>query len=188
VKTGTWTLTLILTALILLGVSGPDAQAQAVLKKFELEDKTSEVEFGGAVDRIPDVTGDDISDLIVSAPRGPTRVEGEGRVFLIDGAEREIFETLSSLNPTNQGRFGQDVAGLPDVNNDGVGDLVVGAPNEVSSDKEGEGEAYVISGESGVVLLATGQFCVQADEAVASPESSRKVRGSYAFEPTNPLR
>jgi hypothetical protein len=36
--------------------------------------------------------------------------------------------------------------------------------------------------------LATGQFCVQANEAVASPESSRKVGGSYAFEPTNPLR
>ena len=30
--------------------------------------------------------------------------------------------------------------------------------------------------------LATGQFCAQANEAVASPESNRKVEGDHAFD------
>ncbi len=60
---------------------------------------------------------------------------------------------VHSPNPRSQGFFGYALAGIGDINNDGVGDLLVGAPGEHSGiTNVNTGHAYVLSGLNADVL------------------------------------
>ena len=88
--------------------------------------------YGASVSSAPDLNGDGCPDFIVGAP-GETVATGPrlaGRVYLYDGASGQLLKTLVSLNERYLGSFGESVSGIPDVNSDGLGDLVVGAPGE----------------------------------------------------------
>ncbi len=102
--------------------------------------------LGNTVAGVPDTNGDGRGDLLVGMVRS-------GRALLYDGATGALLLTLTSPNVENGGRFGSTVAGVPDADGDGRGDLLIGARREEpGSTPEDTGRAYLFSGATGLVL------------------------------------
>ena len=111
--------------------------------------------FGGAVAFVPDADGDARADLLLGArleDPGASPQEA-GRAYLFSGTDGALLRALASPSPEEDGTFGFAVAGVPDVDGDGRGDLLVGAPDEdPGASPEGAGRAYVFSGADGSLL------------------------------------
>ena len=139
--------------------------------------------LGIAVSSAGDVNGDGIDDLIVGAHNGDDGGLDAGEAYVIfgkAGATRTNID-LSSLAASDgfiiQGDAAGDIAGWSlssagDINDDGIDDLIVGAPR---SDIGGlnSGEAYVIFGKVGATranidltsLAANDGFIMQGNSA-----------------------
>jgi hypothetical protein len=111
--------------------------------------------FGTAVSEVPDLNGDGRSDILVGAlfespGIAPNRA---GRAYVFSGANGALLFTLVSPQQQEDGTFGNGVAGVPDVNGDGKGDLLVGAPYETAGGApDASGRAYLYSGANGALL------------------------------------
>lgn len=111
--------------------------------------------FGFSVAGVPDVTGDGRGDIVVGAYReDPSGSPDEaGRAYVFNGATGALVRTLISPSDEQNGRFGYSVAGVPDVNADGRGEVLVGAPGEDPGSKPTEcGAAYLFDGATGALL------------------------------------
>jgi hypothetical protein len=111
--------------------------------------------FGASVSAVPDVNGDGRPDLLVGAPgEGPgPSPSGAGRAHVFSGATGEFLHTLRSPSEEPNGYFGNAVAGVPDADGDGFGDLLVGAYNEDPGPSPHDaGRAYLFSGTTGALL------------------------------------
>jgi hypothetical protein len=107
--------------------------------------------FGTAVAGLPDVTGDGRGDIAVGAPdAAPSGPEGSGRVYVFNGFTGLLYDTISSTDAQLNGRFGNSVAGIPDLTGDGRGEIVIGAVNEaVNGAGVTCGQVHVHSGNTG---------------------------------------
>ena len=100
--------------------------------------------------------------VIVTAPResaGRSAPRG-GNLYLYKGTSSDVEDDTDSPNESPNGRFGFSIASAPDVDGDGISDVVVGAPSEViSKEPATTGRVYVLSGEDGddVVELESQQ-------------------------------
>lgn len=82
--------------------------------------------FGSAVSIAGDVDGDGCDDIIVGAQDADYNGAGTGSVFVYSGFDGVL---LGSVNGDRlHSDFGASVSFLGDVNNDGLGDIVVGCP------------------------------------------------------------
>ncbi|MGX2041747.1 hypothetical protein ACWJKU_16690 [Methylocaldum sp. MU1018] len=112
---------------------------------YQVESSTPEnhADFGSAVAGLDDVNGDGIPDLLVGVPGRETDDAPEGKVVVASGADGR--ELLVLRNPGRQAlaRFGRSVAGIGDANDDGVPDLVVGAPFQDASGNRDQGRAVL---------------------------------------------
>ncbi len=89
-------------------------------------------ELGRAV-VIADADADGRMDLLMGAPGASTVVEGAGAVYVVAGpvgAEVELPALYALSGSEEQARFGYSIAWAGDVDADGAGDLLVGAPGE----------------------------------------------------------
>src|SRR5690606_23600231 len=69
------------------------------------------------------------------------------------GATGALLHELPSPSEEENGQFGSGVSGISDVDGDGRGDLLVGAPGEYpGAHSGGNGRAYVLSGTTGGLL------------------------------------
>ncbi len=107
--------------------------------------------FGIAVAGLPDVTGDGRGDIAVGAPEAaPSGPEGSGRVYVYNGFTGLLYDSIASTDAQLGGRFGNSVAGIPDITGDGRGDIVIGAVNEaVNGAGVTCGQVHVHSGNTG---------------------------------------
>jgi hypothetical protein len=110
--------------------------------------------FGWSIASIPDVNGDGRADVAVGAPyENAGGRTASGRVYIYSGATGQYIRTLWSPSYQIDGQFGHSVAGIADVNGDGRGDIIVGAPGEyTASTPAGSGRAYVFSGATGQLI------------------------------------
>ncbi len=140
----------LLTALALPGAA-PLAAAQKTL--LELEGDVPWILDELAVDFVPDVDGDGRDDLVVGQPSVTTHGLGAGLVRIHSGADQSV---LLELHGVPGSAFGTSVAGLPDLDGDGAGEILVGAPDEPADGIGMAGRAFVFSGATGALLLRLG--------------------------------
>jgi hypothetical protein len=95
-----------------------------------------------------DVNGDGYSDVVVGAPFYENGESMEGAVYVFQGSACGINNIASTILESNQNNaeFGI-VASAGDVNGDGYGDIVVGAPYYSNNQFE-EGAAYIFHGSA----------------------------------------
>jgi hypothetical protein len=105
--------------------------------------------FGSAVMGVGDVNGDGVSDLVVGEPKRDIdeELQDSGAAYVFSGADGTLLRTLtppSRGGAEANGRFGASLVDTGDLDQDGVHDILIGAP--------GDGRAFVISGASGAVI------------------------------------
>lgn len=104
------------------------ANEAGLLPSYELayrrDSELSQHSFGHALSRVDDVNGDGRADMVAGAPTGTA---GDDAVYLLaeTGAQLTILSRIDSTLSTSMGR---SVAGLSDVNGDGVPDFAAGVP------------------------------------------------------------
>jgi hypothetical protein len=111
-------------------------------------------DYSGRTLSSSDINGDDITDLLIGAPRAD---DSQGVSYVIFGSRAAFPATtsLSSLNGTNGfaviGIHKDDISGFSlsggDINGDGIADLLVGAWGAPANAKQGA--SYVIFGSRG---------------------------------------
>lgn len=130
------------TAWLLMGTAG------AALGQFVepgvtvLHTFSSPGQFGWGVAELVDIDNppDGVTDLIIPAP-------GNNEVFVFSGATGAM---IWHLTPPSGTRLGHAVSDAGDVDNDGVHDILAGAPSPSST----AGQAFVFSGADGSVLVS----------------------------------
>jgi hypothetical protein len=113
--------------------------------------------FGGSLASIGDIDGDGVPDLIVGAPF-TTRPEayGVGSVLVFSGASGNL---LYNFLGTEGGTYmGWSVAGLGDLDGDGIPEIAIGTPYASVGGNIGVGNVAVRSGATGeLIYLFEGQ-------------------------------
>ena len=110
---------------------------------------------GEAVSSAGDVDGDGLSDILIGAPENSEGGHAAGKTYLILGSSINGLSALDlaqadkyfidySFESNHYSRSGASVAAAGDVNNDGVDDLLIGAPNN--------GDAGSYAGKTYLVL------------------------------------
>lgn len=100
--------------------------------------------FGSSV-CVVDLNADGLSDLLVGAPMATGIAREEGRVHVyINQGQAKLLEAEFQLNGSNAyaARFGQTIADLGDLDDDGYHDVAVGAPHE----DDLKGAVYIYNG------------------------------------------
>ena len=124
-------------------------------------------DFGSGVAPVGDLDGDGIVDLVVGASDDNDGAGGAGAVYVLfmnaDGtvaSHQKISNTSGGLGATLAAvdSFGSAVAGLGDLDGDGIGDVVVGA----DQDDTGGGSNGAV-----YVLLLNADGTVKAEQKIA---------------------
>ena len=110
----------------------------------EWRGETKGDQFSWIARGIGDVNGDGVSDVVTSAPTFGANGQpaGPGKVYVYSGKSGTLL--WERIGEPGEG-LGTGLEGAGDVNRDGIGDVVAGAP--------GSGHAYVYSGRDGITLL-----------------------------------
>jgi len=124
-------------------IRGAGAFVEPVRVIHEIEGETAGEEFGWVARAVGDLDADGVVDFAATAPG---RGGGAGRVSAWSSRTGRM---LFSADGKRGDRLGNSVAPAGDVDGDGVGDVVVGAPG--GTDRPGY--ALVLSGKSGALLL-----------------------------------
>jgi hypothetical protein len=135
------------------GKSDPEPGSVAAATGFRIDGAAAFDTAGAAVAGIGDVNGDGLDDILVGAPLADVGDRKDaGAAYVVLGRAGTEPVTLAApgsaalvvLGTGRNDRLGSSVAGLPDANGDGRGDLVVGAPRADRPDAGGHGDqAYV---------------------------------------------
>ncbi|MDZ4755762.1 MAG: hypothetical protein SGJ11_14855 [Phycisphaerae bacterium] len=109
--------------------------------------------FGAAVAGLDDLTNDGRGDYIIGAPNETWVFADAGRVHIYNGSTGGVHSVRTSITPELGGEYGTSVAGVPDLDGDGRGDFVVGAPYEDPGALPIDaGRAYVYTGLNTALL------------------------------------
>jgi FG-GAP repeat len=136
---------------------------------LELTGDEDGAEFGAAVAPAFDVSGDRIDDLLVGAPlhdAGGGDGADRGEAYVYFGAD--VPDTVPDVvvsGDTNGGAFGASLSRARDVNGDGGGDFIVGAPLEDPGALTDAGSAYLFFG--GAVLDDVPDLVLEGTETGA---------------------
>lgn len=109
--------------------------------------------FGSSVASIGDIDDDGVPDALVGA-RGEAlngSSPASGRAHAVSGATGAIIRSFDPPSPAEDDQFGAAIDAAGDIDQDGNGDVLVGAPNTDGSIAN-EGRVYLFSGATSVLL------------------------------------
>ncbi|MSQ01324.1 MAG: hypothetical protein EXR71_05430 [Myxococcales bacterium] len=153
------------------------ATGVATTAAWTAEGNQAQAYFGAAVASAGDVNGDGYGDVIVGAYSYDDGSSNEGSAFVFLGSSSGLATSAAwSAQPDQtSAHFGTTVAAAGDVNGDGYGDVVVGAPDYDNGSTD-EGRAYVYYGSvSG--LATTAAWTAEPDQASANFGASVATAG-----------
>jgi FG-GAP repeat protein len=140
--------------------AGPNGEGQAylysgrngVLLRTMTGERPTDL-FGISVAAVPDTDGDRYDDILIGARDHDTNkiVTDAGRAYLYSGRSGTFL--FSFDGETYYDKFGRFCTGLPDVNDDGYGDVAVGAYYHAGNNILESGAAYVFCGHTGQRLF-----------------------------------
>ncbi len=104
----------------------PDTTADAADRHFSTNQQ--DAELGTSVAGAGDVNGDGFWDVILGAPQFDGGVAGEGAAFFYVGAAGGPLLAAQIEGNNTNAQMGASVAGAGDINGDGYGEVIVGAP------------------------------------------------------------
>ncbi|MEH2072511.1 MAG: hypothetical protein V7K47_30910 [Nostoc sp.] len=137
-----------------LTVSSLNGTNGFAIKGIAVEDQVRSV-----VSNAGDINGDGFDDLIIGAPNVNS---GAGKSYVVFGGTNVGSSgsfNLSSLNGTNgflinriavRDGLGSSVSNAGDINNDGIDDLVIGAPFADPNGNSSAGQSYVVFGGTNI--------------------------------------
>jgi hypothetical protein len=146
----------------LLPANGGDGTAGFALNGDHASDHA-----GWSVSAAGDLNGDGLDDVVIGAAFAGSGQEGKVYVVfgrstalpnfpaqfelgsLEDGDGSKGFMLKGLLNDVSGSTAGKAVGAAGDVNGDGIGDLLIGAPSGESHQRLGAGEVYVVFGRTG---------------------------------------
>jgi hypothetical protein len=147
---------------------------------FAIDGAASSDQSGYGVSSVGDINGDGLADLVIGARYVDTNggaLLDAGRSYVVYGKANGTAVNLSSV-AAGVGGFvingqdandasGQSVFGLGDVNGDGLGDFIIGAPNSDPAAGLSAGRSYVLFGKNNntavdlsAVAAGTGGFVI----------------------------
>ncbi|ACT94361.1 FG-GAP-like repeat-containing protein [Dyadobacter fermentans] len=146
-----------------LVVNGTPANASTLLEKDQ-----AQAAFGYSVSSAGDINGDGYSDVIIGAPNYDKGESNEGVAFVYMGSASGLATAPDRTLEANQpdAKFGNSVANAGDVNGDGFGDVIVGAPM-YDKNENNEGAAFVYHG-SGAGLNAVPTTTLESNQPEAN--------------------
>lgn len=160
------------TAFVYLGAAAMNTVADA-----RYEGNAANALQGWSVAGANDVNGDGYADLVVGAPNHGLGRNGSARVYLGGNTQLATDPAAELPGPMMDSRFGSAVAGAGDVNGDGYGDIVVGAPN---LDVTLAGAAAPFVGRVSLYLGGRGNFDTQADLQLFGDQAGARFGYSVA--------
>ncbi|MDD5306209.1 MAG: integrin alpha [Deltaproteobacteria bacterium] len=143
------------------------AAGLATSSGWTAESNQANAVFGYSVSSAGDVNGDGYADVIVGADYYSNGQTGEGRAYIYHGAASGLSTTAAWSDEGNEANalFGKSVSAAGDVNGDGYGDVIVGAPS-YGNGQSGEGRAFVYHGSTSG-LSATPDWTAEGDQVNA---------------------
>ena len=106
--------------------------------------------FGWRMTSVGDQDKDGVPDLLVGAPyQDVNKVISQGAAYVFSGATGKLLFPLKDPVPRPYAVFGYTVAEGPDVNQDGVPELLVGAPYQTVDQFHVQGEVFLFNGRDG---------------------------------------
>jgi hypothetical protein len=122
-------------------------------------------EFGTCVASAGDLNGDGFADAAIGCEAAGS--SSEGRIVLLAGnAGGPPYATFVRTGSLDGGHFGADVAGAGDVNGDGLGDLLVGAPLAEYQEVQ-EGAVYLYYGDASSLVSDLPVWSAEGDHPSA---------------------
>jgi hypothetical protein len=127
--------------------SGKDT---ALLMTLDNPQPTAGGVFGWRLTAIGDLNKDSVPDLLVGAPyQDVNDVTAQGAAYAFSGADGKLLFPLKNPFPRPYAAFGYVVAESPDVNQDGVPEILVGAPYQTVDQFHVQGEVFLFNGRDG---------------------------------------
>lgn len=137
---------------------------------FDTFGPMAQATFGTAVAAVGDVDGDLYPDFIGGAPttNQPTYEKG-GRVLVLGGFDGAVLRSADGEGASH--RLGTAVAGVGDLDDDGVLDFAAGASNANPGGLANAGSAYFYSGATGLPFyrLDGSRVGIRFGRSIASP-------------------
>ncbi|WP_353930743.1 DUF4114 domain-containing protein [Okeanomitos corallinicola TIOX110] len=126
---------------------------------FTIRGLTTQDLLGYSVSNAGDINNDGFDDLVIGAPNAYTTNNGKpGQTYIVFGSSNfNANFNLNNLDGSNgfviNGNRIEDYSGLSvssagDINNDGIDDLIIGAP-QATPNGTNSGQAYIIYGKEG---------------------------------------
>lgn len=180
-------------SLLLLVVYTHSSQADAVNPQVvtTFNGASNDDRFGVSVAVLGDVNGDGFKDVLIGASADDTTAENAGAAYLYlgtnSGFPSSVNASLASAKLTGPGvvntNFGINVAGIGDINGDGISDFAVGA-NQASSDSlKFNGNVFIFfgrkSGFNGTIQASSADLIVKGNEMFQYVGTSISSAGDF---------